>query len=163
MDERRTGSDATAPQADATDGTSVARHLAVEHQKEELRRERDRVLVSLAADGGADGLARSMGLSAEVAGRLLVGARERLGAGGPPAVGAQPEIAARRLRERARVTPLGRRGGGGGAADTPARRRTGRISGARPQQPAEQDTKRHEGERWALVDEHFAALGKNLP
>ncbi len=72
---------------------NVARHIARERQKVELRRERDRLVLELARDRG--GLAEQLGVSPAVSDKLLADARERLGA--HPSATMQ-QIAARRLR-----------------------------------------------------------------
>ena len=65
-----------------------------ERQKRELRRERDRILLDLAASIGPDGLARSLGTSAATAETLLRRAQARVAV-------APPQISARRIaRER---------------------------------------------------------------
>jgi hypothetical protein len=60
-----------------------------------VRRERDAILVALARDFGEGGLAESMGVSGAVVGKLVAGARERLGAAASGEGG--PEITVRRL------------------------------------------------------------------
>ena len=75
---------------------SAARVLARERQKAQLRRERDHILLALGADLGREGLARRLGASDEVAGKLLERARERLSREGSPWT--QDGIAARRMR-----------------------------------------------------------------
>ncbi len=76
----------------------VARHMARERQKHELRRERDRLVLDLARDLGSDGVAERLGVSRAAMAKLLESARARLGAteaaGGPGGI----EISARRLR-----------------------------------------------------------------
>ncbi len=72
----------------------VARHVACERQKQELRRERDRLVLDLARDLGSDGVAERLGVSRAAMAKLLEGASARLAAGGPRGV----EISARRLR-----------------------------------------------------------------
>ena len=78
--------------------TSDAGHIALEREKHELRRERDHLLLDLAADLGPARLARRFGVEPPVIARLLDGARGRLN-GAPAACDAgQAEISARRLR-----------------------------------------------------------------
>lgn len=74
---------------------NVARHLARERQKRELREERDRLVLDLARELGEQGLAQRLGVSAAVTGKLLAGARNRLDLklAASPAL----EITARRL------------------------------------------------------------------
>ena len=76
----------------------AARYIALEREKQELRRERDHLMLDLAADLGPGELARRFGVEPPVITRLLDGARRRLHsvpADGDPA-GA--EINARRVR-----------------------------------------------------------------
>ncbi|MGO9488644.1 MAG: hypothetical protein ACLQBB_06415 [Solirubrobacteraceae bacterium] len=75
----------------------AARHLAVEREKAELRRERDRMMLDLARELGSAGLAERLGIAPSAMLRLLQEARERLGA--PAAQGASPtqEISVRRM------------------------------------------------------------------
>ncbi len=61
-----------------------------ERQKRELRRERDRVVLDLAERLGTEGLARSLGTTAETAETLVRGARTRVSA-------APGQISARRI------------------------------------------------------------------
>jgi hypothetical protein len=80
---------------DAHGSVNAARFLARERQKQELRRERDAIVVALARDFGEGGLAESLGVSGAVVGKLVAGARERLGEG-PDGEG-EPQITVRRL------------------------------------------------------------------
>jgi len=77
---------------------NASRYVARERQKDELRRERDHLVLDLARDLGEQGLAERLGVSSTVVGAILAGARERLDARAASAAG--PEIAARRLRGR---------------------------------------------------------------
>jgi len=56
----------------------AARFLARERQKDEIRRERDQMLVAIAGDLGADGFARRLGTDPAVTHALLDNARRRL-------------------------------------------------------------------------------------
>ncbi len=78
-------------------GASVnaARQLARERQKQELRRERDVIVLRIARDLGEQGMAERLGVSRPVVDKLLADARSRLDAGELPASWA--EIAVRRL------------------------------------------------------------------
>ena len=80
---------------DAHGSVNAARFLERERQKQELRRERDAIVLALARDYGEGGLAESLGVSGTVAGKLVANARERLndGASGE----GEPEITVRRL------------------------------------------------------------------
>jgi len=78
--------------------TSVACQIAVEREKQELRRERDHVLLDLAADLGPAELARRFGVEPPVIARLLHGARGRLNSAPAARDGGRAEISARRLR-----------------------------------------------------------------
>jgi hypothetical protein len=78
--------------------TSVARQIAVEREKQELRRERDHVLLDLAADLGPAELARRFGVEPPVIARLLDGARGRLNSALGDRASRRAEISARRLR-----------------------------------------------------------------
>jgi hypothetical protein len=78
--------------------TSVARHMAVEREKQELRRERDHVLLDLAADLGPAELARRFGVEPPVIASLLDGARGRLNSAPGERTSQPAEISVRRLR-----------------------------------------------------------------
>ncbi len=80
---------------------SAARYLARERQKQELRRERDSVVLALAKDLGAQGMAERLGVSPRVVEKLLADARARRDREG--STDAEQEIVVRRLgvdRER---------------------------------------------------------------
>ncbi|HXR28214.1 MAG TPA: hypothetical protein VN772_01455 [Solirubrobacteraceae bacterium] len=62
---------------------NVARYLARERQKQELRRERDVLLLDLARDLGTEGLAERLGVTGPAVGRLLTDALDRLDADAP--------------------------------------------------------------------------------
>jgi hypothetical protein len=76
----------------------AAGYLAVDRETQELRRERDRLMLDLAARLGPAGLAEHMGVRPDAVTKLLARAHERLSL--PPAGGdfRQPAITARRLR-----------------------------------------------------------------
>ncbi len=79
----------------------AARYLARERQKQELRRERDGIVLALAKDLGEQGMAERLGVSRRVVEKLLADARARREREGP--AGVVPEIVVRRLgvdRER---------------------------------------------------------------
>jgi homoserine dehydrogenase len=79
----------------------VASYLARERQKQELRRERDGIVLALAKDLGEQGMAERLGVSRRVVEKLLADARARREREGP--ADAEPEIVVRRLgvdRER---------------------------------------------------------------
>ncbi len=61
-------------------GSNAARFLARERQKDELRRERDHLVLDLAANIGEAALAQRLGVSDDVLARMLAGARARLDA-----------------------------------------------------------------------------------
>jgi hypothetical protein len=71
-----------APGASAANARA-ARHIARERQKAELRRERDRMLVSIGEQLGSDGLAQQLGASRSAAETMIARARERLAEAGP--------------------------------------------------------------------------------
>jgi hypothetical protein len=74
---------------------NAAAHIARERQKQELRRERDAIVLAIGRDLGEAGMAERLGLTRPVVHKLLAGARERVdGAGSSPTPAA---IAARRL------------------------------------------------------------------
>ncbi len=79
-------------------GSATAQRVALQREKEELRRERDHLMLDLARDLGPAGVAERFGVSSAAMARLLQGARERLGGiqAGRDARGS--EIGARRLR-----------------------------------------------------------------
>ncbi|MCW3019183.1 MAG: hypothetical protein JWN10_1491 [Solirubrobacterales bacterium] len=76
----------------------AARCIALEREKQELRRERDHLMLDLAADLGPVELARRFGVEPPVIAKLLEGARGRLN--GVPVEGdhTRAEISARRIR-----------------------------------------------------------------
>jgi hypothetical protein len=78
--------------------TSVASHIALEREKQELRRERDHLLLDIAADLGPAELARRFGVEPPVIARLLDGARGRLNSAPGACDAGRAEISARRLR-----------------------------------------------------------------
>jgi hypothetical protein len=63
---------------DDGEARSVARYLACERQKRELRRERDTLVLALAHDLGEPRLAERMGVAQGVIGRLVATARHSL-------------------------------------------------------------------------------------
>jgi hypothetical protein len=91
-----TGEDGGGALRDGVAPSAAARYIARERQKEDLRRERDHLVVDLARDLGEQGLSESLGVTPRVVGDLLAGARARLEARARSASG--PEITARRLR-----------------------------------------------------------------
>jgi hypothetical protein len=82
---------------DGGEQTSVARQIAVEREKQELRRERDHLLLDLATDLGPAELARRFGVEPPVIARLLDGARGRLNSALGERASQRAEISARRL------------------------------------------------------------------
>jgi hypothetical protein len=76
----------------------VARYIALEREKQELRRERDHLVLDLAADLGHGELARRFGVEAVVIAKLLDGARGRLNEAPERGDRVSTEISARRLR-----------------------------------------------------------------
>jgi hypothetical protein len=75
-------------------GGRVARYTELERQKQELRRERDSLLIALARHGGEQGLARSLQIPPEAAAKLLADARARAGAVPDPEGSIRSRIAA---------------------------------------------------------------------
>jgi hypothetical protein len=71
------------PPASGAREASVARRVACERQKAELRRERDRMLLAIGDQLGAGGLAQQLGSSEAVADAMIARARERLQDAGP--------------------------------------------------------------------------------
>jgi hypothetical protein len=86
---------------DADGAGRAASYAARERQKQELRDERDRLVLNLAGDLGEPSLAERMGVNAAVIDKLLAGARNRLDAKAASALGSG--ITARR------GTPAGER------------------------------------------------------
>lgn len=76
----------------------VARYIALEREKEELRRERDHVMLQLAGQLGPAELARRFGVEPPVITKLLDGARGRLNSVAADGDHVGGEISARRLR-----------------------------------------------------------------
>jgi hypothetical protein len=60
------------------DARTVARFFAREREKQELRRERDAVVLGIARNLGEGALVEQLGVTPAVVDRLLVSARERL-------------------------------------------------------------------------------------
>jgi hypothetical protein len=83
---------------DAGGQSSVARYMALERQKRELRRERDRLMLDLARDLGPTGLAERFGVTRPAIIGLLAGARERLRSAPQGRDAHGPQITAHRLR-----------------------------------------------------------------
>ena len=73
---------------------NVAHYFAREREKQELRRERDAVMLRIAGDLGIAGLAQQLDVTPVVVDKLVADARERLGAGSPAA---GPTITIRRV------------------------------------------------------------------
>lgn len=78
----------------------VARHIARERQKQELRRERDRLMLDLERDLGLTGVAERFGIGSPAMTKLLEGARERLNGARTEGRSGGLEISAGRLRPR---------------------------------------------------------------
>ncbi len=78
---------------------NASRYLARERQKDELRDERDRLLLDLARDIGPQGLAQRLGAAPAVIDKLLGDARSRVERKVAASLGS--EITARRLATRA--------------------------------------------------------------
>ncbi len=136
--------------------------MALARGKAELRRERDRLLLSL----GEQRVAEAFGLAPAASARVLADARRRIdeSASGQ----GRDEITVRRLRERQAVglsvasadrDPAAPEGSAPRLAG-----RSARITGPggstasgkrRPAEPA--------SERWALADAHYATLGSASP
>ena len=95
MDSRSLGGRDDDLHLDSCEAGSVARYIARERQKHDLRRERDVVVLALARDLGARELAERMDVTHAAIDRLVEGARDRLAAG---ASYEQSMIVARRLR-----------------------------------------------------------------
>jgi hypothetical protein len=73
---------------------NVNRYLVRERQKEELRRERDTLVLAIARDIGERALAERLEVPPETVGKLLGGAGNRLNVGLSPT---EPMITARRV------------------------------------------------------------------
>ena len=95
MDSRSLGGRDDDVHLGSRDAGSVARYIARERQKHDLRRERDVVVLALARDLGERELAERMDLTHAAIDRLVEGARDRLGAG---VSSEESMIVARRLR-----------------------------------------------------------------
>ena len=95
MDSRSLGGRDDDVHLDSRDAGSVARYIARERQKHDLRRERDVVVLALARDLGERELAQRMNVTHAAIDRLVERARDRLAAG---ASSEQSMIVARRLR-----------------------------------------------------------------
>jgi len=75
----------------------ATRHIAVERQKDELRRERDHLMLDLARELGPIALAERFGVTSSAMSRLVDEARERLSVRATGRGSGEPEISARRL------------------------------------------------------------------
>jgi hypothetical protein len=69
---------------DSGDARTVARYLALQRQKKELRGERDLVVLALGRDIGERALAERLDVTQETVGKLLADARGRLNVGFSP-------------------------------------------------------------------------------
>jgi len=76
----------------------AARYIALEREKDELRRERDHLILDLAADLGPAVLAQRVGVEPQVIAKLLDGARVRLNSAPAEDDHLRDEIIARRKR-----------------------------------------------------------------
>jgi hypothetical protein len=94
MDSRSPGGRDDEVHLDSRDAGSIARFIARERQKHDLRRERDVLVLALARDLGEHALAERLDLTRAAIDRIVEGARDRLGA---RASSEEPMILARRL------------------------------------------------------------------
>jgi hypothetical protein len=78
----------------------VARYLALEREKDPLRRERDHLILDLAASLGPAALAQRFGVEPRVIAKLLAGARGRLNS----AAGEEDRLGAEIIARRGRAT-----------------------------------------------------------
>jgi hypothetical protein len=85
---------------DGAEQTRVARYLALEREKDQLRRERDHLILDLAASLGPAVLAQRFGVEPPVIAKLLEGARGRLN--GTP--GEEDQLAAEIVARRVHAT-----------------------------------------------------------
>jgi hypothetical protein len=76
----------------------VARYIALEREKDELRRERDHLILDLAAKLGPAVMAQRFGVEPPVIAKLLEGARGRLNTAPAEDDHRRAEIVARRVR-----------------------------------------------------------------
>jgi hypothetical protein len=76
----------------------VARYIALEREKDQLRRERDHLILDLAASLGPAVLAQRFGVEPPVIAKLLEGARRRLNSAPGEDDDLRAEIVARRVR-----------------------------------------------------------------
>jgi hypothetical protein len=83
---------------EGTEQARVARYIALEREKDELRRERDHVILDLEADLGPAVLAQRFGVEPPVIAKLLEGARRRLNSAPSEDGHLTAEIIARRVR-----------------------------------------------------------------
>jgi hypothetical protein len=167
MDERgRAGEGRPVPNRAESAG-EAARRLVLKRQKDELRRERDQVLLNLEKDLGGTRMAELFGLEQRSLGRLLQGARERQRAREPglDSAGAS-EIAVHRLASRRRLRLVT---GSPHPRQAPRQRPDRRTAagGSEPVRPGpprivERPERRStpEGGRWAQVDSYYEALGR---
>lgn len=148
---------------------TVARYLDLQHQKAELRGERDHLVLEMAVRLGRARMAEVLGIGQQALAKLLEGARERLDAaelGVSSPAGA--EITVRRLRERQRAgltaAPAENRMN---EEQRPARKRAMRStqaarSASPPRLRRRTSAAEQAHDRWALADAHYEALGRTL-
>src|ERR1700694_4205976 len=84
------------PVAGAASAANAAAYITTERQKQELRRERDQLLLQLAEQSGGACLTQVLGVSPAVSRKMVASARARLS--GRASLPNAHEISARRLR-----------------------------------------------------------------
>jgi hypothetical protein len=144
-------------------GTNIARHMALMRQKQELRHERDQLLLDLAKGLGQARMGEALGVPTRDAARLLANARTRLLATSTGLFAeSDDEIVVRRLRARQTAGPAG-----AGKATAPER-------GRAPEQPEDQSpasprilgprgSRERRSGRWLDADTHYELLGLQSP
>jgi hypothetical protein len=155
--------------ASGDEATSVARHIALVRQKQELRRERDQLLLDLVQGRGPDRTAEVLGVSRQDLGRLLEEARDRVAARSAEIV-AEPagEITVRRLRARhaARLASAGPNGEITSGRRDASDHRDGRTPVAGPGATrilGRRSRAERGSDRWVDADAHYVALGLRSP
>ena len=100
----------------------VARYIALQREKDELRRERDHLILDLAASLGPAVLAQRFGVEPPVIAKLLEGAHARLNSTPAEDDHLRAEIVARRVRAQPSL---------GGSSPTRTSRRSGALRASR--------------------------------
>jgi hypothetical protein len=137
--------------------TRAAREIRLARETDDLRRERDRLLLDLERGLGRAGMARVLGLDEQSVARLIQRSRTRLHVCPPDRAGSDGEIAASRVRARQATRAAGR---SFAADETRPRAAPGRREALGPRIARDPGRREDPG---AAADAHYEALGlRNL-